>query len=77
MANKDFFYLQLEKIFIENRMYMQPWFENAASPEELKRLTKEELEKQVDKPHRAITDEDINRLFRISMSRIVHYKYKG
>ena len=77
MKNKDFFYLQLEKIYIENRIFRQAWFENAASPEELKRLTTEELEKHVDKPHRAITDEDINRLFRISMSRIVHYKYKG
>lgn len=77
MANKDFFYLQLEKIFIENRIFRQSWFENAPSPEALKRLTKEELEKHIDKPHRAITDEDINRLFRISMSRITHYKYKG
>ena len=44
MKNKDFFYLQQEKIFIENRIFRQPWFENAPSPEELKRLTKEELE---------------------------------
>ena len=77
MASKDFFYLQLEKIFIENQIFRQAWFENAPSPEELKRLTKEELEKYIEGPHRAITDEDINRLFRISMSRIVHYKYKG
>lgn len=77
MANKDFFYLQLEKIYIENRIFRQAWFENAPSPKELKRLTKEELEKLIDSPHRAITEEDIDRLFRISMSRIVHYKYKG
>lgn len=74
---KDSFYLLLEKIFIENRIFQQSWFENAPSPEELKRLSKEELEKYIDGPHRAITDEDIDRLFQISMSRIVHYKYKG
>ena len=74
---KDSFYLTLEKIFIENQIFRQAWFENAPSPEELKRLTKEELEKLIVSPHRAITDEDINRLFRINMSRIVHYKYKG
>ena len=74
---KDYFYLQLEKIFIENQMYRQPWFENATSPKELERLTMEELERLIDYPHRAITEEDIKRLFRISMSRIVHYKYKA
>jgi|GEM_PF-6660240 len=29
MANKDFFYLQLEKIFIVKQIFRQPWFENA------------------------------------------------
>ena len=74
---KDSFYCTLEKIFIENRIYRQPWFENAASPEELKKLTKEELERNIESPHRPITDEDINHLFRISYSQIAHYKYKG
>ena len=74
---KDYFYLQLEKIFIENQMYRQSWFENATSPKELERLTREELERLIGYPHRAITEEDIKRLFRISMSRIVHYKYKA
>lgn len=76
MANKDSFYLQLEKIFIENQIFRQPWFENAPSPEELKRLTKEELEKLLDSPHRSITEDDIDGLLRISMSRITHYKYQ-
>ena len=74
---KDSFYLLLEKVFIENRIFRQSWFENASSPEELKRLTKEELEKFIEGPHRTIDDEDIDKLFRISMSRIAHYKYKG
>ena len=73
---KDSFYLLLEKIFIENKIFRQPWFENAPSPEELVMHTKEELERFIDGPHRAITDEDIDRLFHISMSRITHYKYK-
>ena len=73
---KDSFYLLLEKIFIANYIYKQPWFENAPSPEELERLTKEELERHIDGPHRTITEEDIDRLFHIRMSRIVHYKYK-
>lgn len=77
MRNKDFFYFRLENVFIEKRVYQQPWFENAPSPKELVRLTKEHLEKFIDSPHRAITDEDINRLLRISMSRIAHCKYKG
>ena len=72
---KDTLYLLLEKIFIENRLYRQPWFENAPSPEELERRTKEELERLIDSPHRAITDKDIDRLFHISMSRIAHHKY--
>ena len=74
---KDSFYLLLEKIFIENNIYRQPWFENAPSPEELERRTKEELERLIDSPHREITEEDIDRLFHIGMSRIVHYKYKS
>ena len=73
---KDSFYLLLEKIFIENELYRQPWFENAPSPKELERRTKEELERLIVGPHRAITDEDIDSLFHISMSRIAHYKYK-
>ena len=73
---KDSFYLLLEKIFIENNIFRQPWFENAPSPEVLERRTKEELERLIDSPHRAITDEDIDRLFHISMSWIAHYKYK-
>ena len=73
---KDSFYLLLEKIFIENKIFRQPWFENAPSPEELVKHTKEELERFIDSPHRTITDEDVDRLFHISMSRIAHYKYK-
>ena len=73
---KDSFYLLLEKIFIEIWLYRKPWFENAPSPKELEKPTKEELERLIDSPHRAITDEDIDRLFHISMSRIAHYKYK-
>lgn len=66
----------MEEIYIENKIFRQPWFENATSPDELKRLTKEELEKLLDSPHRAITEEDIDGLLCISMSRIVHYKHQ-
>lgn len=73
---KDSFYLLLEKIFIENKIFRQPWFENASSPKELVKRTKEELERLIDSPHREITEKDIHKLLRISMSRITHYKYK-
>ncbi len=73
---KDSFYLLLEKIFIENKIFRQPWFENASSPKELVKRTKNELERLIDSPHREITEKDIKRLLRISMSRITHYKYK-
>ena len=73
---KDSFYLLLEKIFIENKIFRKPWFENAPSPKELVKRTKEELERLIDSPHREITEKDIHKLFRTSMSRITHYKYK-
>jgi S-DNA-T family DNA segregation ATPase FtsK/SpoIIIE len=76
VVEKDTLYPLLEKIFIENKIFRQPWFENAPSPEELERRTKEELERLIDGPHREITEKDIKRLLRISMSRIAHYKYK-
>lgn len=76
VVEKDILYPLLEKIYIENKLFRQPWFENAPSPKELIRLTKEELERLIDSPHREITDKDIHKLFRISMSRITHYKSK-
>lgn len=72
MKNKDFFYLQLEKIFIENRMYKQPWFENASSKEELIDRTKKELEDRMEGVH-AISDDYILKLFKIKNSYIAHY----
>lgn len=44
---KDSFYL-----FIENKIFRQPWFENTSSPKELVKRTKEELERLIDSPHR-------------------------
>lgn len=76
-GKKDEFYPILEKVFIENKIYRQPWFENAPSPKELERRTKEELERLIGSPQREITEKDIKRLLRISMSRIAHYKYKA
>ena len=72
MKNKDFFYLQLEKIFIENRMYMQPWFENAPSKEELIDRTKKELEDHMEGVY-SISDDYIQKLLSIKNSYIAHY----
>ena len=72
MANKDFFYLQLEKIFIENRMYKQPWFENAPSKEELIDRTKKELEDHMEGVY-SISDDYIQKLLSIKNSHIAHY----
>lgn len=72
MKNKDFFYLQLEKIFIENRMYMQPWFENAPSKEELIDRTKKELEDHMEGVY-SISDDYIQKLLSIKNSHIAHY----
>lgn len=76
VVEKDTLYPLLEKIFIENKIFRKPWFENAPSPKELVKRTKNELERLIDSPHREITEKDIKRLLRISMSRITHYKYK-
>ena len=72
MANKDSFYLQLEKIFIENQMYKQPWFENAPSIEELIDRTKKELEDHMEGVY-SISDDYIQKLLSIKNSYIAHY----
>lgn len=72
MASKDFFYLQLEKIFIENQMYKQPWFENASSREELIDRTKKELEDHMEGVY-SISDDYIQKLLSIKNSYIAHY----
>ena len=76
VVEKDTLYPLLEKIFIENKIFRKTWFEKAPSPKELVKRTKDELERLIDSPHREITEKDIKRLLRISMSRITHYKYK-
>ena len=75
MGNKNSFYLQLEKVFIENQLYRQPWFYNAASQEELIELIKSHLEQYFPRSEREleITVDDVKRLLKTPMTYIAHY----
>lgn len=74
MKTKDPFYLHLEKIFIKYKMYRQPWFEHAASQEELMELTKAHLEQSLSytEKEREITVDDVKRLLKTSMTYITN-----
>ena len=73
---EKYFYTSLEKIFIENRIYKEPGYENAPDKEKLIKFVDEALEPWKAKLIREVRTEDIERLFEIRMIRITKFDSK-
>lgn len=63
----------LEKIFIEERIYKDKGYENAADKAEAVLHIRKRLEPFLPKLHQDVTEDDINRLFEIKMGRILRF----
>ncbi|MBR6018555.1 MAG: DNA gyrase/topoisomerase IV subunit A [Paludibacteraceae bacterium] len=70
------FYTSLERIFIENRIYKEPGYENAPDKEKLIRFVDQALESFKPQLIREVRTEDIERLFEIRMIRITKFDSK-
>ena len=70
------FYTSLERIFIENRIYKEPGYENAPDKEKLIRFVDQALEPFKPQLIREVRTEDIERLFEIRMIRITKFDSK-
>ena len=73
---EQYFYTSLEKIFIENRIYKEQGYEQAASREKLIHFVDQALEPFKAKLIREVRTEDIERLFDIRMIRITKFDAK-
>jgi len=73
---EQYFYTSLEKIFIENRIYKEPGYENAADKEKLIAFVDEALAPWKAKLIREVKREDIEKLFEIRMIRITKFDSK-
>ena len=73
---EQYFYTSLEKIFIENRIYKEPEYENAPDKEKLIRFVDKALEPFKPGLLREVKREDIERLFEIRMIRITRFDTK-
>ena len=70
---EKFFFVSLEKIFIENRIYKEKEFEQSTSPEIAIRFIDKALTPFKPKLIREVTDDDIRRLLEIKMMRITRF----
>ncbi len=70
---EQFFFVSLEKIFIENRIYKEKQFENSTSQEEATAFIDSKLEPFKPSFIRELTAEDIHRLLEIKMMRITKF----
>ncbi len=73
---EKYFYTSLEKIFIENRIYKEEGYENAATKEKLVAFVDKALDPWKPKLIREVRTEDIERLFEIRMIRITKFDSK-
>ena len=73
---EQYFFTSLEKIFIENRIYKEEGYENAADKEKLMVFVDKALEPWKAKLVREVRREDIERLFEIRMIRITRFDSK-
>jgi len=73
---EKYFYTSLEKIFIENRIYKQEGYENAADKEQLIAFVDNALEPFKPQLIREVRTEDIEKLFEIRMIRITKFDSK-
>ncbi|MBQ0118758.1 MAG: DNA gyrase/topoisomerase IV subunit A [Bacteroidales bacterium] len=73
---EQFFFTSLEKIFIENRIYKEPGYENAPNKDKLIQFVDQALEPFKHQLIREVRTEDIERLFEIRMIRITKFDSK-
>ncbi len=73
---EQYFFVSLEKIFIENRIYKEKEFEDATSPDIAVQFIDSKLEPFKAKFIREVTREDILRLLEIRMMRITKFDSK-
>lgn len=70
---EQYFFTSLEKIFIENRIYKEPGYENAPDKEKLIQFVDSALEPFKAQLIREVHREDIEKLFEIRMIRITKF----
>lgn len=73
---EKYFFTSLEKIFIENRIYKEPGYENAPNKEKLIAFVDKALDPWKAQLLREVRTEDIERLFDIRMIRITKFDSK-
>ncbi len=73
---EQYFYVSLEKIFIEKRIYKEKEFEDSTSPEKAIAFIRKAIEPYVQKLIRPVTDEDLRKLLEIKMMRITKFDSK-
>lgn len=66
-------FASLERLFIENRIYKDKEFENAATVEKVIAHVRQRIEALLHDPLREITDDDLKRLLEIRMKRILKF----
>ena len=71
-----YFYISLEKLFIENRIYKEREFEESTTPEEAIRFIDRALDPFKPQLLRPVTDDDLRRLLEIKMMRITRFDSK-
>ncbi len=75
-TEEQYFFVSLEKIFIEQRIYKEKGFEDATSPEKAIKFIRTAIAPYVEKLIREVTDDDLYRLLEIKMVRITKYDSK-
>jgi len=73
---EQYFFVSLEKIFIENRIYKEKGFEDSTSPEAACKFIRKAIEPFIGKLIRPVTDDDLRRLLEIKMMRITKFDSK-
>ena len=73
---EQYFFVSLEKIFIENRIYKEKGFEDSTSPEAAIKFIRKAIQPYIEKLIRPVTDDDLRRLLEIKMMRITKFDSK-
>lgn len=71
-----YFYISLEKLFIEKRVYKEKEFEDSTTPEIAIRFIERALEPYLKDLIRPVTDDDLRKLLEIKMMRITRFDSK-
>lgn len=73
---EQYFFVSLEKIFIENRIYKEKGFEDSSSAEQAVKFIGKAIKPFTEKLIRPVTDDDLHRLLEIKMMRITRFDSK-